>query len=121
MTRWTSPLTFICALLAIMALIAHDLVARGHGPASYRAAQAIAGGYEGDGEGSDALPHAALKSLSTDPAARDDQLRADELDAGATWARLHNARSAADCPTSSNVFRSGCVAAMRGEWPSPNN
>lgn len=110
-------LLLLCAALATMALIAHDLHARRHGRASYEAAQAIAGGYERGDEALDEIARKPLENLSQDPVAASDQLRAHELDAGAAWAKAHHAKTVADCPTSSRVFYVGCVAAMRGEWP----
>jgi hypothetical protein len=111
-------LLVICGLLAMMALVAHDLNVRRHGEASYKAAQTIAGGYvDNDGPQGPARLSTSMTPLVADPVARDDRLRADELDAGATWAKMHHAKSEADCPATSEVFRSGCLAAMRGEWP----
>ena len=100
----------IFGLLAIMALIEHDLEERRRGAAVYKAAQAIAGGYANE--------ESSIRPLPEEPHARADQIRADELDAGAAWAKLHHAQSAADCPKDSATFLSGCIAAMRGEWPS---
>jgi hypothetical protein len=117
MPRRTDALLLICGALSAMALIAHDLHARRHGQASYEAAQAIAGGYEPGERALDEIAHKPLQSLSQDPAAEADQLRAHELDAGAIWAKAHHAARAADCPADSQVFYAGCVAVMRGEWP----
>lgn len=100
-----------------MALVAHDLSLRRRGMASYEAAQAIAGGYGTGEQALDEIAHEPLKTLSKDRDAAQDQLRAHELDAGAVWATAHHANSAADCPSNSQVFYAGCVAAMRGEWP----
>ena len=63
------------------------------------------------------IKHQPLRAISRGPVAAADQLRADELDAGATWAKVHNANTVASCPANSRVFYAGCVAAMRGEWP----
>lgn len=110
-------LSLLCAALAAMALIAHDLQARRHGQAYYEAAQAIAGGYDHGGQLLGEIKHQPLRAIFRDPVAAADQLRADELDAGATWAKVHNANTVASCPANSRVFYAGCVAAMRGEWP----
>ena len=108
----------ILALLSVMAIIVKDLYARRHGPASYEAAQAIAGGYATDERPpSAAAANASFRSLPSDPGAQRDQLRADELTAGAVWAKIHNARFSSDCPINSHVFYAGCVAAVREQWP----
>ena len=67
----------------------------------------------------DRLP-SKVRPLPQDPHARADRIRADELIAGATWAKLHHARSKGDCPADFKVFWSGCIATMRGEWPDLN-
>jgi hypothetical protein len=105
--------SLLCAALAAMALIAHDLHARRHGEASYEAAQAIAGGYAPGEQALGEIKHQPLKAMPDDAATAADQLRAD-----ATWAKVHHARTVADCPANSRVFYAGCVAAMRGDWPS---
>ena len=111
-------LLVILALLSVMALIAKDLYARYYGPRSYEAAQAIAGGYANDDAPSEVMGASArFGRLPTDPAAQRDQLYADELTAGAVWAKIHHAQVSSDCPADSHVFYAGCVAAVRGEWP----
>jgi hypothetical protein len=92
------------AVLSLMALIGRDLYARRHGEAAYANAQAINGGY-------------VHPRVLDDRDAEDDQLRADELDAGVIWAQAHRAKTAADCPTDSHVFFDGCVAAMNRAKP----
>lgn len=67
-------LVLMLAALSLMALIVRDLYARRHGEAAYANAQAIAGDY-------------AHSRVLDDRDAEDDQLRADELDAGAIWAQ----------------------------------
>jgi hypothetical protein len=86
-------LIILAAILAMVAILAR-MLHRANPGRPY--AQAVANG-------------AAVARTLTDDDAGDQNLRDDEVAAGAMWARQNHPASAADCPRYSVAFRKGCA------------
>jgi hypothetical protein len=89
---------FIALVVALMAILAANLVALGAFRHRDATAQALAHGYQ------------SARAL-TEEEAEDDDLAADEGAAGALWARAHRGRTASECPSYTAAFEKSCAAA----------
>jgi len=112
----------ILAVLA-MAFIVGDLIARRTGHVSV----VTSGGMRPWAHSSSAAVlrgYAQAQSQDADDA-DDENLKADEADAGVLWAKAHHPTSPDECPMSIKAFRKGCVdylhrAQVGATAPGPN-